>query len=68
MAKAKTPPEASIQPKSDTNTEDQSTESASHVCLEPIKHKGKRYQPSDPIDLTEAEAGPLIKQQAVAPA
>lgn len=38
---------------------------ASHVCLEPVKHKGKRHQPGDPIELTEAEAEPLLAQQAI---
>lgn len=36
-----------------------------YVCLEPIKHKGKRYQIGDPIELTKAESEPLLKQQAI---
>lgn len=36
------------------------------VCLEPVKHKGKRHAPGDLIELTKDEAKPLIEQQAVA--
>jgi hypothetical protein len=79
MAKAKPAPEAPKPPEIDPAAPSAGDPPADppaadpappkgYVCLEPVKHNGKRHKIDDPIELTEAEAEPLLKLQAIVPA
>lgn len=62
------PPAADKQPDPPPPANDKKSAGKDYVCLEPVKHNGKRHQPDDPIELTKAEAKPLLDQQAIRPA
>ncbi len=38
-----------------------------YVCLEPIKHDGRPFNPGSRIDLTDEQAEPLLALDAIAP-
>lgn len=62
------PPVADKQPDPPPPADDSKSKPQGHVCVEPVRHNGNDYQPGDPIELTEAEAAPLLDQQAIAAA
>jgi hypothetical protein len=53
----------------DTKTNDKANDrKSSYVCVEPIHHNGKRYEPGSKISLGDDHAAPLLEIKHIAPA